>query len=102
MVSSLDPGKVCLPRRSWLTTAIVSFHQQIVTPFSQLPLPITHQTVLILQQYLELSPTADEIFYAWNVAQEVSWFNPVKLTGRARMSDLQRVQLCCCPRSSVS
>lgn len=44
-----------------------------MTPFSSLPLPITHQTVLILQQYLELSPTVDEIFHAWNVAQEVSF-----------------------------
>lgn len=52
--------------------ALVSFHQQILTPNSALPLPITHATVLIIQHYLDASPTADEIFNAWKSAEEVS------------------------------
>ncbi|TXT07482.1 hypothetical protein VHUM_03202 [Vanrija humicola] len=50
--------------------ALVSFHQQILTPYSSLPLPITHPTVLIIQHYLDASPTADEIFNAWKSAEE--------------------------------
>lgn len=57
--------------RAPLTAALVSFHQQILTPFSDLPLAISHQTVLILQHYLDVSPTTDEIFAAWKAADEV-------------------------------
>lgn len=55
-----------------LTAALVSFHQQILTPYSSLPLAISHTTVLILQHYLDVSPTVDEIFAAWKAADEVS------------------------------
>ncbi|BEJ10826.1 hypothetical protein CspHIS471_0102480 [Cutaneotrichosporon sp. HIS471] len=50
--------------------ALVSFHQQILTPYSNLPLTISHATVLILQHYLDVSPTVDEIFAAWKAADE--------------------------------
>jgi len=48
-----------------------------VTPHSQLPLEITHPTILILQHYLDTSPTADEIFKAWKLAEEVRSQTPV-------------------------
>lgn len=36
-----------------------------MTLHSDLPLPITHQTVVLLQHYIQVSPTVDEIFDAW-------------------------------------
>ncbi|TYJ56309.1 hypothetical protein B9479_003000 [Cryptococcus floricola] len=50
--------------------AFVSFRQQIVTPHSTLPLAITHPTVIILQHYLDVSPTCDEIFRAWQIGDQ--------------------------------
>ncbi|KAE8538308.1 hypothetical protein D1P53_005650 [Cryptococcus gattii VGV] len=50
--------------------AFVSFRQQIVTPHSELPLAINHPTVVILQHYLDISPTCDEIFRAWQVGEQ--------------------------------
>ncbi|WWD16337.1 hypothetical protein CI109_100763 [Kwoniella shandongensis] len=50
--------------------AFVSFRQQIVTPHSSLPLAITNPTVIILQHYLDASPTCDEIFRAWQVGDQ--------------------------------
>ncbi|CAK9785304.1 hypothetical protein CC85DRAFT_206078 [Cutaneotrichosporon oleaginosum] len=72
------PGTKSFPTgravRDGLTTgtrqALVSFHQQILTPYSSLPLAISHATVLILQHYLDVSPTVDEIFAAWKAADE--------------------------------
>lgn len=52
--------------------AFIAFHQQIVTPHSQLPLPITHQSVLIIQHYLALSPNLEEVFKSWSTAFDVS------------------------------
>jgi nucleolar pre-ribosomal-associated protein 1 len=51
-----------------------------VTPHSALPLEITHPTILILQHYLDTSPTADEIFKAWKLAEEVGVCNEWTLT----------------------
>lgn len=50
--------------------AFVSFRQQIVTPYSELPLSINHPTVIILQHYLDISPACDEIFRAWQVGEQ--------------------------------
>ncbi|KAK8861738.1 hypothetical protein IAR55_002561 [Kwoniella newhampshirensis] len=50
--------------------AFVSFRQQIVTPYSTLPLAITNPVVIILQHYLDVSPTCDEIFRAWQVGDQ--------------------------------
>ncbi|KAK4684154.1 nucleolar pre-ribosomal-associated protein 1, partial [Tremellales sp. Uapishka_1] len=57
---SVKDGLVTGSRQS-----MVAFHQQIITPHSALPLAITHPTILILQHYLSVSPTCDEIFGAW-------------------------------------
>ncbi|KAL1411880.1 hypothetical protein Q8F55_002862 [Vanrija albida] len=78
LVQKPAPGTKSFPTgvavRNGLATgtrqALVSFHQQILTPYSSLPLPITHPTVLIVQHYLDASPTADEIFNAWKSAEE--------------------------------
>ncbi|KAL7418746.1 hypothetical protein Q5752_006429 [Cryptotrichosporon argae] len=51
--------------------AIVSLQQQILTLTSSLPLPISHATIVILQHYLEVSPTVEEVFAAWRKADEV-------------------------------
>lgn len=45
--------------------AIVSFHQQIHTYHSKLPLPISNPTVTIIQHYLDVSPACEEILSAW-------------------------------------
>lgn len=58
--------------RKLLLAAFVSFRQQIVTPHSTLPLAITNPTVIILQHYLDASPTCDEIFRVWQVGDQVS------------------------------
>ncbi|WVQ84141.1 hypothetical protein IAT38_006288 [Cryptococcus sp. DSM 104549] len=50
--------------------AFVSLRQQITTPYSQLPLAINHPAVVVLQHYLDLSPTCDEIFRAWQVGDQ--------------------------------
>ncbi|WWD09124.1 hypothetical protein V865_007246 [Kwoniella europaea PYCC6329] len=50
--------------------AFVSFRQQIVTPHSSLPLAINHPTVIILQHYLDTSPTCEEIFRAWQIGDQ--------------------------------
>jgi hypothetical protein len=47
------------------TPALVAFQQQILTPHSKLPLAITDPSVLIIQHYLDVSPTCDEILKAW-------------------------------------
>lgn len=70
-------GNVCLPttdRNVELRadrTALVAFHQQILTLHSQLPLPISHPTVVVIQHYLDLSPTCDEIFGTWQEGDKV-------------------------------
>nr|ODN91496.1 hypothetical protein L204_05480 [Cryptococcus depauperatus CBS 7855] len=48
----------------------ISFRQQIVTPYSQLPLALLHPAIVILQQYLEVSPTCDEIFRTWQIGYQ--------------------------------
>ncbi|OCF45143.1 hypothetical protein I317_00945 [Kwoniella heveanensis CBS 569] len=50
--------------------AFVSFRQQIVTPYSALPLAINHPTVVILQHYLDASSTCEEVFRAWQIGHE--------------------------------
>ncbi|WVF66097.1 hypothetical protein IAT40_000836 [Kwoniella sp. CBS 6097] len=50
--------------------AFVSFRQQIVTPYSALPLAINHPTVVILQHYLDASSSCEEIFKAWQIGHE--------------------------------
>ncbi|ORY24442.1 ribosome 60S biogenesis N-terminal-domain-containing protein, partial [Naematelia encephala] len=50
--------------------SFVSFHQQILTASSLLPLPIAHSTIVILQHYLDASPTLDEIFECWSYADK--------------------------------
>jgi nucleolar pre-ribosomal-associated protein 1 len=52
-------------------TALVAFHQQILTPQSKLPLAITDPTVLIIQHYFDVSPTLDEVFNAWQEGDKV-------------------------------
>ena len=43
----------------------IALRQQCVTPYSALPLPLSHTSVVILQQYFEVSPNGEEIFSAW-------------------------------------
>nr|XP_019014593.1 uncharacterized protein I206_00676 [Kwoniella pini CBS 10737]OCF53374.1 hypothetical protein I206_00676 [Kwoniella pini CBS 10737] len=50
--------------------AFVSFRQQIVTPHSALPLAINNPTVVIIQHYLDTSPTCEEIFRAWQIGDQ--------------------------------
>ena len=45
--------------------ALTALSQQIHTTHSTLPLAISHPTVQILQQYLDVSPSLDEILEAW-------------------------------------
>nr|XP_019048954.1 hypothetical protein I302_02734 [Kwoniella bestiolae CBS 10118]OCF27884.1 hypothetical protein I302_02734 [Kwoniella bestiolae CBS 10118] len=50
--------------------AFVSFRQQIVTPHSSLPLALNHPAVVIIQHYLDISPTCEEIFRAWQIGDQ--------------------------------
>ncbi|ORX35335.1 ribosome 60S biogenesis N-terminal-domain-containing protein [Kockovaella imperatae] len=45
--------------------SLVALGQQIHVVHSELPLAITDPRVVLLQQYLDLSPSGDEIFAAW-------------------------------------
>lgn len=51
--------------------ALVSFHQQIHTYQSKLPLPISNPTVTIIQHYLDVSPVCEEILNAWKEGDRV-------------------------------
>ena len=68
----VSTGSKTTTRVSLMHTAFIALHQQIVTPHSQLPLPITHQSVLIIQHYLALSPNLEEVFKSWSTAFDVS------------------------------
>ncbi|WWC58327.1 uncharacterized protein I303_100867 [Kwoniella dejecticola CBS 10117] len=50
--------------------AFVSFRQQIATTHSALPLAINNPTVVIIQHYLDTSPTCEEIFRAWQIGDQ--------------------------------
>ena len=52
-------------------TALSALHEHISTPNSRLPLAINHPIISVLQQYLELSPTCDEIFASWQQGDRV-------------------------------
>jgi hypothetical protein len=52
-------------------SALVALNQQILTLYSEMPLPINHPTVVILEHYLDVSPTCDEVFSAWKEAAQV-------------------------------
>ncbi|RXK38093.1 hypothetical protein M231_04652 [Tremella mesenterica] len=50
--------------------ALVSFQHQIYTPHTHLPLPISHKTVALVQEYLEASPSCDEVFKSWQQGEQ--------------------------------
>lgn len=53
------------PRGYTNDSAYIAFHQQILTPYSALPLALNHPSIVILQHYHSLSPNFDEIFNVW-------------------------------------
>lgn len=61
------------------TSAIVSFHQQIHTYQSKLPLSISHPTVTILQHYLDVSPSCEEVLNAWREGDRVKFIKHTEL-----------------------
>lgn len=55
-----------------LLAALNAVNNQIRVPHSQQPVAITHPNVVLVQNYLALSPKMDEIFQAWKRGSEVS------------------------------
>lgn len=55
-----------------MISALNAVNNQVRVPFSQQPVPITHPNVVLIQNYLALSPKMDEIFQAWKTGVEVS------------------------------
>lgn len=57
---------------SRLLAALNAVNNQIRVPYSQQPVAITHPNVVLVQNYLALSPKMDEVFQAWKRGYEVS------------------------------
>ena len=45
--------------------ALISFSRQIHTAHSALPLTISHPSAIIIQHYIDVSPSLDEVFSSW-------------------------------------